>query len=68
MARGWRRRSWSAVLALVLACKCAAGSARKRPSFVIVLLDDAGWGDVGANWAVTKETTNLDRLAQESLR
>jgi arylsulfatase G len=35
---------------------------------VVIFLDDAGWGDLGANWAGTPETHFLDQLARESLR
>lgn len=41
---------------------------RKPPNFVVIFLDDAGWGDLGANWAETPETPFLDHLAQQSLR
>lgn len=41
---------------------------RPPPNFVVVFLDDAGWGDLGANWPETPETTVLDQLARQSLR
>nr|XP_036853164.1 arylsulfatase G isoform X3 [Manis javanica] len=30
--------------------------------------DDMGWGDLGANWAETKDTANLDKMAAEGMR
>lgn len=39
-----------------------------RPNIVIILADDMGWGDLGANWAETKDTTNLDKMASEGMR
>jgi arylsulfatase G len=39
-----------------------------RPNFVIVMSDDMGWGDIGANWPETVDTRNIDRLAHEGLR
>ncbi|XP_012588565.1 PREDICTED: arylsulfatase G isoform X1 [Condylura cristata] len=40
----------------------------QKPNFVIILADDMGWGDLGANWAETKDTTNLDKMAAEGMR
>ncbi|XP_007639225.1 arylsulfatase G isoform X3 [Cricetulus griseus] len=39
-----------------------------KPNIVIILADDMGWGDLGANWAETKDTTNLDKMASEGMR
>lgn len=43
-------------------------AAQGRPSFMVILADDLGWGDLGANWAQTKETPNLDELAAQGTR
>ncbi|XP_034882075.1 arylsulfatase G isoform X2 [Mirounga leonina] len=40
----------------------------RKPNFVIILADDMGWGDLGANWAETKDTVNLDKMAAEGMR
>ncbi|XP_055264724.1 arylsulfatase G isoform X3 [Moschus berezovskii] len=40
----------------------------QKPNFVIILADDMGWGDLGANWADTKDTANLDKMAAEGMR
>ncbi|XP_036052867.1 arylsulfatase G isoform X3 [Onychomys torridus] len=39
-----------------------------KPNIVIILADDMGWGDLGANWAETKVTPNLDKMAAEGMR
>ncbi|XP_029424270.1 arylsulfatase G isoform X2 [Nannospalax galili] len=40
----------------------------RKPNIVIILADDMGWGDLGANWAETKDTLNLDKMASEGMR
>ncbi|NXV02238.1 ARSG Arylsulfatase, partial [Cettia cetti] len=40
----------------------------RQPNFIVILADDVGWGDLGANWAETKETPHLDQLAAEGTR
>ncbi|XP_023569914.1 arylsulfatase G isoform X2 [Octodon degus] len=48
---------------------CISGKAAgRRPNIVIILADDMGWGDLGANWAETKDTANLDKMALEGMR
>uniref|UniRef100_A0A8C0YTQ3 Arylsulfatase G n=1 Tax=Canis lupus familiaris TaxID=9615 RepID=A0A8C0YTQ3_CANLF len=48
---------------------CPSGETRgQKPNFVIILADDMGWGDLGANWAETKDTANLDKMAAEGMR
>ncbi|XP_004870335.1 arylsulfatase G isoform X2 [Heterocephalus glaber] len=48
---------------------CISGkTAGQRPNIVIILADDMGWGDLGANWAETKDTANLDKMASEGMR
>ncbi|XP_071066865.1 arylsulfatase G isoform X5 [Dasypus novemcinctus] len=48
---------------------CFRGKMRdQKPNFVIILADDMGWGDLGANWAETKDTVNLDKMAAEGMR
>jgi len=49
----------------ILVCRAEADV---RPNFVIVMSDDMGWGDVGANWPETVDTRTLDKLAREGLR
>jgi arylsulfatase G len=61
------------VLAFALAVSAAPNSEPRtplRPNFVVIFLDDAGWGDVGFNVGdeITPETKVLDKLAREGLR
>ncbi|XP_069786172.1 arylsulfatase G [Narcine bancroftii] len=44
------------------------GSHYGKPNFIIILADDIGWGDLGANWPLTKETPNLDKMAKVGMR
>ena len=39
-----------------------------RPNFVIFLVDDLGWMDIGANGSSFYETPNIDRLASDGVR
>jgi hypothetical protein len=41
---------------------------RMKPNFLVLFLDDHGWGDVGANWNETTETPRMDQLAAEGVR
>lgn len=41
---------------------------QKRPNLVLIMADDMGWGDLGANWPATLDTPNLDGLARDGLR
>ncbi|XP_074778147.1 arylsulfatase G isoform X2 [Athene noctua] len=56
------------VLAVALLGFSAPRAAYGRPNFIVILADDVGWGDLGANWAETKETPHLDELAAEGMR
>ncbi|XP_054831829.1 arylsulfatase G [Eublepharis macularius] len=40
----------------------------EKPNFIIILADDIGWGDLGANWGKRKDTPNLDKMAMEGMR
>lgn len=55
-------------LALVLVGLWAPCVVSGQPNFIVILADDVGWGDLGANWAETKETPHLDQLAAEGTR
>jgi len=70
------RRSLMAALALAGAggvstlalAKSKAPAARKRPpNFIVVLADDLGYGDIGANGSRAIRTPNIDRLAADGL-
>lgn len=53
---------------LVLGGLWAPRVVSRQPNFIVILADDVGWGDLGANWAETKETPHLDQLAAEGTR
>jgi arylsulfatase G len=42
--------------------------ADSRPNIVLIMADDMGWGDIGANWPNTRDTPFLDYLASISIR
>ncbi len=42
-----------------------------RPNFIILLADDMGWGDLGANWNpdnAESDTPYMDRIAADGIR
>lgn len=45
-----------------------AAAAEKLPNFVIIFIDDMGYGDVGCFGAKGYTTPNIDRLAQQGTR
>lgn len=56
-------------LALLLLCGCSDDDGTgEPPSFVVILTDDQGYGDVGAFGATDIPTPNLDRLGREGMR
>jgi arylsulfatase A-like enzyme len=59
----------SIVLALVaiLAQLGAAGAAESRPNFIVILIDDMGYADLGCYGGAAK-TPQIDRLAREGIR
>lgn len=46
----------------------AKGSQGRPPNIVVIMADDMGWGDIGANGAELIKTPNIDRLAAEGIR
>lgn len=57
----------SLALALLAAAPTRAAEAAK-PSIIVILADDLGYGDVGCYGATKIKTPNIDRLAQDGLR
>ena len=37
----------------------------RKPNFVIILVDDMGWADVGCNGSTFYQTPNIDKLAAQ---
>ena len=58
----------SALAALLAAHAQAQGGTQRPPNVVYVLLDDAGWGDLGCYGQQKLKTPNMDRLATEGMR
>ncbi|MDA0350141.1 MAG: sulfatase-like hydrolase/transferase [Verrucomicrobia bacterium] len=52
---------------LVLTWICPLSSADDRPSFLIMMLDDAGWSDLSV-YGSRIQTPNMDQLAAEGMR
>jgi arylsulfatase A-like enzyme len=59
----------SATLAVAIICLAAAPLfAADKPNIVYILLDDAGYGDLGCYGQQKFATPNIDRLANEGMR
>ena len=43
-------------------------TATSKPNFVIILIDDLGYGDIGPFGATTQKTPNLDKMAAEGMK
>jgi arylsulfatase A len=56
-----------AVLAVITACLSPPANAEK-PNFVVIYIDDLGYGDIGPFGATEVATPNLDRMAAEGRR
>jgi arylsulfatase A-like enzyme len=58
------------ILSLILGC-CLVSTARTapaRPNFLIIFVDDMGYGDPGCYGGTAAKTPNIDRLATEGTR
>jgi len=65
------RRHLVTSLALVFtfcSALCSQEAAQKQPNIIYILLDDAGWGDLGCYGQQKLKTPNIDRLATEGMR
>ena len=58
------------VLLLILAtfASCTVGYARELPSFVFIMTDDQGYGDLGCHGHPTIRTPNIDSIAARGVR
>src|SRR3954454_20288211 len=45
-----------------------AAAATAQPNFIVILVDDMGYGDIGPFGSKVNRTPNLDRMAQEGMR
>ncbi|XP_024142000.1 arylsulfatase D [Oryzias melastigma] len=72
----WLGNMRSAMLALLLPLILTAGSdvstgravEKKKPNFVLMMVDDLGIGDIGCYGNNTIRTPNIDRLASEGVK
>ena len=56
--------TWLAV-ALVSSFACAD---KPRPNFVVIFIDDMGYGDIGPFGSTINHTPHLDRMAEEGVK
>src|SRR6478672_449860 len=68
-----RASVWTLLGAVMFVCAISAGSgqtqqARPRPSIVVFLTDDQGYGDLSSFGHPTINTPNIDRMAREGIR
>ena len=65
-------RNLTAVLALLLSAGCAVSDSAPEgglpPNFLILLVDDLGWTDLGCYGSDFHSTPNIDRLAADGVR
>jgi arylsulfatase A len=62
------RRQWLAGLAGTLGPRPGAAQQNRPPNIILILTDDQGWWDIGANGNPHVKTPNIDRLAKEGVR
>jgi arylsulfatase A-like enzyme len=53
---------------LLVLCASAIAADDVRPNFVVVFIDDMGWGDFSCFGNESVETENIDRMAREGIR
>ena len=58
----------TALLLAPLAALHAADTKPAKPNFVVILIDDMGYGDIGPFGSKLNRTPNLDRMAQEGVK
>ena len=58
----------TALLLAPLAALHAADTRPAKPNFVVILIDDMGYGDIGPFGSKLNRTPNLDRMAAEGMK
>jgi len=56
------------IAALALLALVVPAPAVEKPNFVVILIDDLGWSDLGCAGSDFYETPNVDRLAREGMK
>ena len=57
-----------ALAGLLLSTSAALHAADQKPNFVVILVDDMGYGDIGAFGSKANRTPSLDRMATEGMK
>jgi len=52
---------------LILGFVNASLNRKARPNIIYMLMDDLGWGDLGMNGNLHRETPNIDELARSGV-
>lgn len=60
--------AWIVAVSLLTLASCAGASEVRRPNFVVIFIDDLGYGDIGPFGSETNDTPNLDRMAAEGMK
>ena len=55
-------------LALLASCLLSTQAAAAKPNFVIIFIDDMGYGDIGPFGSTINDTPHLDRMAKEGMK
>ncbi len=58
----------SLLLAFPVVALAAGASAAEQPNFVLIFIDDMGYGDIGPYGSTVNSTPNLDRLSDEGMK
>jgi arylsulfatase A-like enzyme len=53
---------------LLAACLCLQSTAAALPNFIVIFIDDMGYGDIGPFGSKLNRTPHLDRMAKEGRR
>src|ERR1700736_2332902 len=65
---GLNRRRFLQTAAALPFVRSAAAMAARPPNVILILTDDQGWYEIGANGNHTIQTPVMDRLASEGVR
>ncbi len=63
-----QRYQWALFLDWLFAQLSALHAAERQPNVVVILADDAGWGDLSCNGNPHLSTPHLDSLAKDGAR
>ena len=52
----------------LLMAACSVGAAADKPNFILIFIDDMGYGDIGPFGSTLNKTPHLDRMAAEGMK